>query len=276
VTISFEDIAAAQDGDINLAQAALLLAAEEYPDLDVGAYLDKLEQMALALKRRLPVGAVPANLIAALNKFLFQELGFAGEVAEYYEARNNFLNEVIDRRRGIPITLAIIYIDIGRRIGLAIEGVSFPAHFLVKCKFSEGMVVLDPFAGGISLSIDELVTRIESLHPGMQPSKAAVMEMLASARNKDILARILRNLKHAYIQQKDWTKALSASDRIIKLIPGGAEEYRDRGMIYLNLECARAALADLQAYLNLSPSAHDVEQVQKKVADLTITVGKLN
>ena len=142
----FMRIVAGPDEEINLAEAALLIATEEYRDLDIAAYLARLNNMAATLKRRLRPDITPADTIILLNRYLFDEHGFTGNAADYYDPRNSFLNEVLDRKRGIPLTLAIVYIEIGRRIGLPVQGVSFPAHFLVKCKLREGTVVLDPYA----------------------------------------------------------------------------------------------------------------------------------
>jgi regulator of sirC expression with transglutaminase-like and TPR domain len=272
----FGQIVAGADDAINLAEAALLIAAEEYRDLDIRAYLARLDEMAEALKRRLRADISPADTIIALNRFLFEEHGFTGDAANYYDARNSFLNEVLDRKRGIPITLALVYIEIGRRIGLPVQGVSFPAHFLVKCTLREGTVVLDPYAKGASLSFDDLRQRVKALRNGVEPTKSMVAGMLATATNKEILTRILRNLKGIYSHHKAWMKALSATDRIISVMPESAEEYRDRGMIYINLECFRAALFDLQAYLKMLPVARDADTVRQKVIELQAVAARLN
>jgi regulator of sirC expression with transglutaminase-like and TPR domain len=272
----FQQIVAGADEAINLAEAALVIASEEYRDLDIAAYLERLEQMAATLKRRLRPDISQADTIIALNRFLFDELEFSGNAADYYDPRNSFLNEVLDRKRGIPITLALVYIEIGRRIGLPMQGVSFPAHFLVKCQLREGTVVLDPYAKGVSLSMDELRQRVKGLRAGAEPPKSLVASMLAAASNKDILVRMLRNLKGIYTHHKEWLKALTATDRIITIMPELAEEYRDRGMIYLNLECYRAALFDLQAYLKMLPVAEDAETVRQKVVEAQAIASRLN
>ncbi|MEO8442110.1 MAG: tetratricopeptide repeat protein [Betaproteobacteria bacterium] len=272
----FGRIVCGADDAINLAEAALLIAAEEYRDLDVAAYLARLDEMAATLKRRLRPDISQADSIIALNRYLFDELGFGGDAANYYDARNSFLNEVLDRKRGIPITLALVYIEIGRRIGLPVQGVTFPAHFLVKCPLRDGTVVLDPYAKGASLGFDELRRRVKALRNGAEPTKSMVAGMLVTAGNREILARLLRNLKGIYSHHKDWMKALTATDRIISVMPQLAEEYRDRGMIYLNLECFRAALFDFQAYLKMLPVARDADTVRKKVAELQALASRLN
>jgi regulator of sirC expression with transglutaminase-like and TPR domain len=272
----FAKIAASADDTINLAEGALVIASEEYPGLDIGAYLVRLDEMGATLKRRLRADISPADTIVALNRFVFEENGFTGNSADYYDARNSFLNEVLDRKRGIPITLAIVYIEIGRRIGLPLQGISFPGHFLVKCPLREGAVILDPYARGMSLGLDELRKRVKALGSGTEPPDPVIANMLAAAGNKEILARMLRNLKAIYTHHKDWIKALSAADRIITIMPLCAEEYRDRGTIYVNLECFRAALFDLQAYLQMLPAAKDADTVREQVVELQTAAARLN
>ena len=272
----FRQVVSGPDEAINLAEAALLIATEEYRDLDIAAYLARLDQLAATLKRRLRPDIGPADTIIALNRFLFEEQGFSGDAVDYYDPRHSFLNEVLDRKRGIPITLAVVYIEIGRRVGLPVQGISFPAHFLVKCQLREGTVVLDPYAKGISLSFDDLKQRIKSLRNGVEPPRSVVAGALATASNKDIVVRMLRNLKGIYSHHKEWLKALAAADRIIIAMPDSAEEYRDRGMFYANLECFRAALFDLQAYLKMLPVAQDADVVREKVIELQAVASRLN
>ncbi len=272
----FRQIVSGPDEEINLAEAALLIASEEYPDLDIAAYLARLDEMAATLKRRLRADISPADAIVALNRFLFDEHGFTGNAADYYDPRHSFLNEVLDRKRGIPLTLALVYIEISRRIGLQVQGVSFPAHFLVKCRLRKGTVVLDPYANGISLSLDDLKQRIKSLRNGVELPQSSIAEMLATASNKEILVRMLRNLKGIYSHHKQWLKALAATDRIITVMPDLADEYCDRGMIYLSLECFRAALFDLQAYIKMLPEAADADTIRQKVVELQAVASRLN
>ena len=274
--VRFRQVVSGPDEAINLAEAALLIATEEYRDLDIAAYLARLDQLAATLKRRLRPDIGPADTIIALNRFLFEEQGFSGDAVDYYDPRHSFLNEVLDRKRGIPITLAVVYIEIGRRVGLPVQGISFPAHFLVKCQLREGTVVLDPYAKGISLSFDDLKQRIKSLRNGVEPPRSVVAGALATASNKDIVVRMLRNLKSIYSHHKEWLKALAAADRIIIAMPDSAEEYRDRGMLYANLECFRAALFDLQAYLKMLPVAQDADVVREKVIELQAVASRLN
>lgn len=271
----WKEIAAGSEAQINLAEAALVIAAGEYHGLDIPAYLARLDEMAAALRRRLRRDISATETIIALNHYLFGELGFAGNAADYYDPRNGFLNDVLDRRLGIPITLSIIYMEVGRRVGLALHGVSFPGHFLVKCIVRDGAIVLDPYACGASLSLDDLRERLRALH-GVVPRPEALRQMLAAAAKKEILGRMLRNLKGIYVERRDLDRALAAADRLIVLDPEAADEYRDRAGIYLDLECFRAALADLRRYLRLRPEAHDADLVRRKAAELEPVAARLN
>ena len=272
----WQRIVSMPDDRINIAEAALVIAAEEYPDLDVDAYLGRIDDMAAGLRKRLRQDITATETIIALNRYVFGELAFAGNADDYYDPRNSFLNDVMDRRLGIPITLSVIYIEIGRRVGLALHGVSFPGNFLVKCVVRDGAIILDPYAGGASLGVEDLQQRLKTLHQGIDSTPALVKDMLFTAGGKEILARVLRNLKGIYLQQNDMLKALSATERIIALAPEVAEEYCDRGKIYLDLECFRAALADFRHYLGLKPGAGDAQVVKQRVAELQQVVARLN
>jgi regulator of sirC expression with transglutaminase-like and TPR domain len=272
----WQEIAAAPDEGIDLAEAALVIASREYPDLDIARYRARIDEMGATLRGRLPEDMSRAERILALNRYLFDELGFSGNAVEYYDARNSYLNEVLDRKLGIPITLSVVYLEIGRRIGLALHGVAFPGHFLVKCQVRDGAIVLDPYAKGSSLSLDDLCARLRSLRNGVDPEPDQIRAMLAIASNKEILARILRNLKGIYLEHREFTKAVAAMDRLVALAPRAADEYRDRGRVYLELECFRAALADFRSYLVLKPDAEDAGLVQRKAAELEQIASRLN
>jgi regulator of sirC expression with transglutaminase-like and TPR domain len=262
--------------EIDLAEGALVIAADEYRDLDVDAYMHRVEDIGATLRRRLRSDISTSEAILALNRYLFEELGFAANTGEYYDPRNSYFNQVIDRRLGIPITLSLVYIETGRRIGLSLHGISFPGHFLVKCVVRDGAIVLDPYAKGVSLSLEDLQQRFKAAHDGLEPGPAVIKGMLAAANPKDILARLLRNLKAIYMQRADQMRALSASSRIIALLPDDADEYRDRGQLYLDLECFRAALADFEAYLALDPNARDADSVRSRIRELQSLAARLN
>ncbi len=272
----WKEIVAGPEEEIDLAEAALLIAVHEYPGLDVFAYLRRLQDLGTELKRRLRRDIGPTDAIIALNRYLFDELGFSGNAQDYYDPRNSFLNDVLDRRLGIPITLSIIYVEIGRRLGLAMHGVSFPGHFLVKCAARDGVIVLDPYERGASLSLEDLQRRLRVLRGGTAPPPEIARHMLAAAGKKDILARMLRNLKNIYLERRDPARALAAADRIIALEPRAADEYRDRAALYLELECHRAALSDFHNYLMLKPGAGDAAAVHRRVVELQQIAARMN
>jgi len=251
---------------VGLAEAALLFASDEYPELDVRAYLGRLDALAANVRARLPAKAPPETIIAAMNQVLFEEEGFKGNAVEYYDPRNSFLNDVLDRKLGIPITLSIVYVEVGRRLGLSLEGVSFPGHFLVSLPLKERRLVLDPYSGGMALSAEELSNRLLQAY-GRQPA-VSLDRLLAAAGKREILVRMLRNLKAIYLRQENSTRALSVVDRILLVWPDLPEEVRDRGLLYDRLECAQAALQDYRRYLDLAPDAPDAGEIRNRMIDI--------
>jgi regulator of sirC expression with transglutaminase-like and TPR domain len=268
-------IVSGPDEDISLAEAALLIAGHGYPDLNVAAYLSRIEELAYRLRLRIAEDESVPERISALNQFLFGDLGFAPNSGDYYDPRNSFLNEVLERRTGIPITLCVIYMELGRKIGLPLQGVSFPGHFLVKCAVTEGAVVLDPYSGGISLGLQDLQKRLREVRGG-EVSRAIVAELLVSASNKEIIVRLLRNLKAIYLRGHNLDKVLPIMNWIIATMPEQTPELRDRGMIYQELECSRAALADFEEYLKRSLSCEDADDIRRRIIDLRQEAARLN
>ena len=268
-------IVSGPDDDISLAEAALLIAGHGYPDLNVAAYLSRIEELAYMLRLRIDEDHSIPERISVLNQFLFGELGFAPNSDDYYDPRNSFLNEVLERRVGIPITLSVIYMELGRKVGLPLQGVSFPGHFLVKCAAPEGAVVLDPYSGGISLGLQDLQKRLREVQGG-EVSRAIVAELLVSASNKEIIVRLLRNLKAIYLREHNLDKALPIMNWIIATLPEQVPELRDRGMIYQELECPRAALTDFENYLTLSPASEDAGDIRARIIELRKEVARLN
>jgi regulator of sirC expression with transglutaminase-like and TPR domain len=266
----FGEIVARSDDAVDLAEASLLIACEAYPDLEVPRYLARLEEMAVSLRERLAGAADAPDLISALNRYLFGELGFRGNTENYYDPRNSFLNDVLDRRTGIPITLSALYIEVGRRVGLAVEGVGLPGHFIVKAAGPQGDILVDPFHGGALLSQEDCQRRLDRIYEGrvqMEPS------MLAPCGRKPMLARMLRNLKAIYTQLEDHPRALGTLELLLKIQPDSAEDVRDRGLLYAALDCYGLAARDLEAYLGMAPGAPDrvalkatIEQLRHKRA----------
>jgi regulator of sirC expression with transglutaminase-like and TPR domain len=271
----FRELIHLPDEDIDLAEAALLIAKNAEQDLDVARYLARIDELAQQLSARLPQGSRDTEFVLALNRFLFEEHGFGPNLEDYYDLRNSFLNQVLERRLGIPISLSILYIEVGRRIGLRLQGVSFPGHFLVKCELSGGSVILDPYRSGISLGLHDLQQLLREARGG-EVSRAIVASMLVSASKKEILERMLRNLKAIYLERRDHVHALSVMEWIVAVAPADASQVRDRGLLYLELECFRAALEDLQCYLTLAPGASDVGDIGRRVVELRQAAARLN
>lgn len=277
VNEALHNIARAAEPEINLAHAALLIGYDEYPGLDIGAYLGHLDTYARSIAARLPAGANYEVKIGALNQFLFEDEGFTGNATDFYDPRNSFLNAVIDRKLGIPITLSVLYMEVGQRIGLQFAGVSFPGHFLVKLPLDNALIVIDPFNGGIALDEDDLKQRLRQTYGDTSgPATAPVMSLLASASKKQILLRMLRNLKAVYVHRGEGDKALAAINRALILAPNAPEELRDRGDLYRSLECFRSALADYTAYLARKPDAMDAAIIRERVLALQKIATRLN
>ena len=262
--------------DFDLSEACLLIAQDAYPDLDIAHYLARIDALAATVRGRVAIDAFPAQKLVALNRYLFQELGFRGNAGDYYDPNNSYLNQVIERRTGIPITLSILYMEIGRRLGLRLQGVSFPGHFLVKLQVSAGQLVLDPFGGGSALSEAELRARLARVLSQHEAETRSLEPYLQAAAPRQILARLLRNLKGIYQQSEHAQDTLDVAQRMVMVEPHAAEAVRDRGLAYHRLECFRAALADLQDYLRRRPQAPDAEEIRGKIAELRLACARLN
>jgi regulator of sirC expression with transglutaminase-like and TPR domain len=272
---------AREEPAIDLARACLLIARDAYPGLDVDGYLGEIERLAARLRGRLPDADGAEERIAALNEFLFAELGYTGNAENYYDPRNSYLNEVLDRRTGIPLTLSVLYMEIGRRVGLPIEGVSFPGHFLVRLRLRGALLVLDPFSGGEPQSEADLRARLRRVIPegatGPVPLEELPLEQfLEPAGKRQILARLLRNLKAIYREADKPERQLDVLTRMLVVAPAAHGELRERGLLYQRLECYRAALKDLSDYSTLEPDAADAEEVRARVVELSAICARLN
>ena len=272
----FRDAVAPERVKIDLAEAALLCAQDTYPELDIRSELDALEALAAKLRNRLPADFSVTHRLVALNNYLFRELGFSGNMDEYYDPRNSFLNDVLARKTGIPITLSILYLEIGQRLGLKLKGVSFPGHFLVKVRVTGGELVLDPYAGGRSLSEEDLRERLAQFTDKDTAKELPLEDFLEPASPRQILARLLRNLKAIYLEAKEFDKALGVMNRLVILLPDVPEERRDRGLVFARLECPRAAQDDLSHYAKARPQAEDAEHVAAQLAVAAIDAARLN
>lgn len=268
----FAEIVSREDDQINLAEAALLIAAEEYPRLDVELYLERLDYFGDLVRERAADSVDAIGVIAALNDILFERLGFRGNRESYYDPRNSYLNEVIDRRTGIPITLTAVYIEVAKRIGFPIKGVGLPFHFIAKHEAEGGDVFIDPFnAGGLlgSAGCDELITQMSGGKLKLRP------EHLEAVTNKQILARMLSNLLGVY-SASDRRRALAAIDRILLIDPDSTPHIRDRGLLLAMIGDRTAAIAELERYLELALNAPDADTIREQMKSIRQSQARLN
>jgi regulator of sirC expression with transglutaminase-like and TPR domain len=259
--------------NIDLGRAALTIALPDYPDLDVAAYLARIEDLAVEVARCAGVDADIYRSLAALNHVIFTEHGFRGNRDNYFDPKNSFLNQVLERKLGIPISLSVLYLEVGQRVGLNLAGVGFPGHFLVKYSGQSEEIIIDPFSGGEIRSRSDLDRMLREVY-GRNVEFA--QEFLAPVSKKQILKRMLTNLKAIYHKKNDMVKVLLVLDRLIILDPAAFEEVRDRGLLYLRLECFTQAREDLQTYLRLAPKAEDARAIREKVVNLGNQVTQLH
>ncbi len=263
---------------IPLTEAALSIAQDVYPKLDLAAVQSELDRLSSILKARLPADAPAVQRLRALNRYFFRELGFSGNRNDYYDPDNSYLNRVLERRRGIPISLAVLYMELGQQIGLPLRGISFPGHFLVKLKVRAGDIFLDPYSG-LSLSREQLEERLAQFFDarGLDvPTDLALIPSIQEASSRDILMRMLRNLKSVYHDRKDFDRLLEVQNRLVVLLPEVSTERRDRGLIYAQLECPRAALEDLDFYLTEAPDAAEAPEIRETISVLRNALNRLN
>ncbi len=256
------------DDSLPLTEAALAIAQDAYPDLDLQGTLAEIDELALRVRRRVPEGADLREQIATLNRCFFREFGFAANLNDYYDPDNSHLNAVLRRRRGIPISLAVLYLEMAGQLGLPVKGVSFPGHFLLRVSLPEGDAMLDPTTGR-ALSESDMVEMLEPYVANAGDSVARALRMLLEpATRREIVARMLRNLKSIYLQTERWQRLLAIQQRLVILLPYSIEEVRDRGFAYARLDYLRPALEDLEHYLDERPDAEDAMVVESQLQEL--------
>ena len=260
----------AEDASLPLLETAIAIAQHDYPRLDVEATLAEIDTLAARLQRRIADDAAPMQRLRLLNRFFFQELGFAGNVNDYYDPRNSYVHCVLETRRGIPITLALLYVELANQVGLTACGISFPGHFLAKVHMPQGEIVIDPFTGQ-SMSRDALdallvPSRRRSGKAGV--SEAPLADFLQAAPPREVVARMLRNLKEVFRSSQDAARLLGVAERLVILLPDAWEERRDRGLVHAALGARFPAMADLAGYLEHAPDAPDRPAIRKRLAEL--------
>lgn len=272
----WSSLAARSDESVPLLETALLIARDEYPGLDADLYDTLAQSHAEHLRPEIEaIDSWPLKM-AAINRHLFEELGYTGNHDEYYDPRNSYLNEVFERRLGNPITLAMVQMEVARRLGVPLDGVSFPGHFLVRLPVDDGILVMDPFNGGRPLGADELRERAKPHLGGDIPDDNALMHILDPASHRAILIRMLRNLHGVYAERDEWDRAARSADRVLKLSPEQPEALRDRGLAYLNMDYQHGARHDLARYLQLAPEAADAGVMRERLVELSTSRSRMH
>lgn len=269
-------LAQADDAHLPLLGTALLIARDEYPDLEYRRYIAQIDDYAKRLRPSFEKGLDLPSQLTAINRFLFEECGFSGNHHDYDDPRNSYLNDVMERKLGIPISLAVVQIELTRRMGLPLDGISFPGHFLVRLPVDDGILVLDPFNGGRPVSAEELRERAQPYFDGEHPDDEELTHILAPATHRVILMRMLRNLKALYTDREDWERVARSCDRLLKLAVQAPDALRDRGLAYHQLGHVKGAREDLSRYLQLMPDAEDAGTVRHLLVELGGQVSRLN
>lgn len=272
----WSSLAAQADESVPLLETALLIARDEYPGLDADLYDTLAQSHAEHLRPEIEaIDSWPLKM-AAINRHLFEELGYTGNHDEYYDPRNSYLNEVFERRLGNPITLAMVQMEVARRLGVPLDGVSFPGHFLVRLPVDDGILVMDPFNGGRPLGADELRERAKPHLGGDIPDDNALMHILDPASHRAILIRMLRNLHGVYAERNEWDRAARSADRVLKISPEQPEALRDRGLAYLNMDYQHGARHELARYLQLAPQAADAGVMRERLVELSANRSRMH
>lgn len=264
------------DEHFPLLEAAASLAQDEEPEMDVQHVLDDVERLLKKVTQRMPAGSDDLSQLAILNQVFYKDLGFGVNANDYYAPENSYLQEVLRTRRGLPISLAVIWLELAQALGLNAQGISFPGHFLVKVALDDGLVVLDPLTGE-SLGVDNLADRLGSYRDDVDWAAGADLDggetplglYLQACPPRDLLARMLRNLKEVFRAQEDWPRMLAVLNRLVVLLPEAWDERRDRGLVHAELGHTQDALHDLRVYLGAEPEAHDQAALQVRLSELS-------
>ncbi len=269
----FENAVEPREGEADLARAALIIAADEYPDLDLDKYLKRLDAMAEHVRPHLPADLEPRGSIRVLNRYLFDELGFDGNRENYYDPRNSFLNDVLDRRLGLPITLSIVYLAVGRRLDLPLYGVGLPGHFIVKWHDARAQIQIDPFNHGEILDKARVEERVRDT---FHPQARFTPEWLQAVDAKYILIRLLNNLKMIFIQTENYERAWQVVDKLLILDPRAPENIRDMGLLSIHVGAYRQAAAYLEEYLLSHADSNEAAQLRVYLRTALHVVERLN
>lgn len=270
---AFAEMASRPNETIEVDRASLLIAAEEYPDLSLEHHLSRLDELAELVRERLHGDAGPHETLARLNQVLFHDEGFRGNTESYYDPRNSYLNEVLERRTGIPITMSAVYIEVSRRLGFELHGVSFPGHFLVKHGIAGEDIIVDPFHDGHLLEDSDLQKLLDQYFQGQVKYDARLLRPIS---RRQMLFRMLNNLRGIHLRREDSDRALAAIERMLLLVPDSPREIRDRGVLLAKLDRPVEAMRELLKYRQLVPDAEDGAKIDTFVERLRLRVGMAN
>jgi regulator of sirC expression with transglutaminase-like and TPR domain len=262
---AFAETVRLPEAQLGLAEAALLIAQEEYLEMDSLRYIEVLDELADNARSRMGNETDPYTRVNVLSEYLFDEARFVGNERDYYDPRNSFLNEVLERRLGIPITLSLVYMEVGQRLGMEVVGVGMPGHFLAKYVGEREEIVVDPFRRGIIMSAADCRELLRRVTGDVFPVSTGDLPVMGK---KEMLNRMLNNLKGIYLARKDYVRSLAAVERMLLVDPEQAEEVRDRGLIKHRLGMLTEAIFDLETYLNTKPEAPDADAMERQVKEM--------
>ncbi len=270
----FQSLVRQPEATLDLAEAALCIAWEDQGTGDPAATLQQIAMFADTLRPRISMHVAPQDHVAAINAYLFEELGFHGNTADYNDPANSFLDQVIARRTGLPITLSVLYIEVARRLGLPVSGLALPGHFLARYAAPEGDIYIDPFHAGRLWSEDMCAQQITDAYGTASP--ALIRQIMQPPTKRAILVRMLRNLKHTYVHMTDYQRALGAVERILLLEPDTPQEVRDRGLLRLHLDDLHRALEDMDQYVRAMPDASDIIVLREQMRPIATFLASVN
>ena len=258
----FRKIVELPDRMIDLTEAALVIALEEYPSLQLDRYLDQIDEWGEAIRERIEGSPDIERIVAEINRFLFEQEGFHGEADDYYDPRNAYLNEVLDRHAGLPIALSILYIEISRRVGVEMAGVSLPGRFLVKVTGPWGELLIDPFDGGRVLTSLECQLILDRVYGG---AVSLSEHHLRATTRHEVLARVLSHIKAIHQARGEADRVMADIDRLLMLDRDDPYELRDRGLVAMKLHRYEDAIGALEAYLARAPHADDRRRIEEQI-----------
>jgi regulator of sirC expression with transglutaminase-like and TPR domain len=262
------------DEKIDLVRGALTIARTEYPELNIESYVRRVDELALQAEARVTEIGDASETIAAINYVLFQQAGLQGNRDDYYDPRNSFLNDVLDRCLGIPITLALIYMEVGRRLGFPLFGVGMPGHFLLKNYDIDGSeTLIDCFNGGDILNAQDCQRRLDEIYSGQMTLRP---EFLFAVSRRQMLTRILNNLKTVYMTARNFKKVLPLVDLVLVIYPRSPEDVKQRALLRYSLGQAKAAAEDLEEYLKMSPEASDSDEIRQTALSIRRMLALMN